>query len=397
LRLHRSCFKTFRYGRRVAIADAGDRGQGRRHWRSSYKSPAVGRRHTDVDSIDPTTTVYGKLTDTGQRTRIVSRRKRSRPKTPDHAVPDHVMKDPYEIEIRAAQARTDWESEEKKQEWIAALRDLRTEARQYPQIAKKRVGFSEAKRALTDAIERLIALESDIGPRTLQKGVEEWGLKGHAKIRFRPKTCLRTSRVYFVRPSQSLIAAWRSVARQLGGVDETQLKPVTFEVLTLPDKPSKRVSKVNIVSEKTLDKLNRELDSTLATNRHQMHANPSDVAQEKGRNINLPNVAAALQDIMADPGTYRRDQKIAKFVGQIKAAHAIRHKRSKVHDRFMVVLKILCEQLGHPPTKRQLAEELSISEKLSISPARISQLCAETGFDWLPTEPPGRVQGKFIV
>lgn len=190
----------------------------------------------------------------------------------------------------------------------------------------------------------------------------ECGPKGGAVIWFKPD-----GSVHLRRGSQSLKAEWKSVAGRLGAVDEN-IKRLSTDSSPLYDHQGNRVGEFGA----QLDPVVFELVFA------PFKKNASDI------DLNLPNVLTVLREMLSETEEHKFEPKRDKLMRQINAAWAIKHKAS-THQKFLDELKKLAQKLRHPPTKGELAGELGLENNAQ----RMSQLCLELGYDWLPRQTPG--------
>jgi len=204
--------------------------------------------------------------------------------------------------------------------------------------------------------------------RKLPNGIGECGPKDGAVISFKPD-----GSVSLKRRGRSLKADWKSVAGRLGAVDEN-IQRLSSDSSPLYDREGNRVGEFGA----QLDPVVFELVFA------PFKKKASDI------DLNLPNVLTALREILSESEESKFERNRDKLMRQITAAWAIKYKVS-THQNFPAELKKIAQQLGHPPTKRELAARLGLGNNAQ----RMSQLCRELGYDWLPTEKPGPKRSRW--
>ena len=80
------------------------------------------------------------------------------------------------------------------------------------------------------------------------------------------------------------------------------------------------------------------------------------------------------------------DRRFDTFCSAFRAVHELWVKRfeTQTGKRFIEAVHVLAIQHKRPPTKAEL------TAYLNCEPSRTSEWCREHGFNWLPTERPGR-------
>jgi hypothetical protein len=105
-------------------------------------------------------------------------------------------------------------------------------------------------------------------------------------------------------------------------------------------------------------------------------------------NLSLPDTTIALHEMLCETEEHSFERRRDQFIQQINAAWAIRHRVDSIYYRFLDELQKLARKHGRPPSKGELAEQLESDAQ------RISRLCRELCFDWLPTGKPGRKHSR---
>jgi len=216
----------------------------------------------------------------------------------------------------------------------------------------------------------LFATQSNpIKPLCFEDGTKRYGTHDTA-ILIKPD-----GSVAFMLRSRSLKAIWKSLAGRLGATDGgAHLDPVVFELASMPLKTWPTVKTADV-------DLSYSMNDEIAG--HMLSDLTSPDIESDFIDLNLPNVLTALREMLSQSAEHTFERKRDQLMRQINAAWAIKHRVSAAHQKFLHELKRLTQKLGCPPTKRKLAEAIKCDAK------RMSQLCQDLSFDWLPTERPG--------
>jgi hypothetical protein len=102
----------------------------------------------------------------------------------------------------------------------------------------------------------------------------------------------------------------------------------------------------------------------------------------------IPHVRGLLRDIIYTEDDQKAAERLSDFSRQVRAARIWFWgllRGAGPYQSFFRELKKLSEELHQPPSKRLLAKALGLENNAW----RMSKICRETGFDWLPNDKPG--------
>lgn len=236
--------------------------------------------------------------------------------------------------------------------------------------------------------EQLRPTERDpLEPIILKDGSRRYG-PGHADIIFKPD-----GKVVLMRGSQSLKTDWKSVAGRLGVFAPDPNDPNEREIAQLKNDQSLTKEQ----REKKITELRRVKDpkqrAPLEPLVFELATMPCRT-KERSTELKLPDANMALFAMLSETDKDVFESALESFVRQIRGARAIRHEI--VHEenntlvfgigfyqKFLTELPKLAQKFRNPPTMGQLAEAIGVDK------SRLSKLCKELGFDWLPKEKPG--------
>jgi hypothetical protein len=203
-------------------------------------------------------------------------------------------------------------------------------------------------------------------PIQLENGAVRYGTP-HAAMEILTRTAGMV-RVRLVRGSRSLTYDWKSQTKGLDALLEDR-----------PNKPTK-----------SLHGTPSEIRKRLETNGSRIRLDPVVFDLVNWPAVNADNVLDLLDKIVCAPDQ-KADLLLKGLCAKIKAARRIRGTSAEAPPpsrRFMEKLSELTAKLKHPPTKGELAKQLSLDI------AEVSRLCTETGFGWLPRGQAGRPPAK---